>query len=206
LNQKNFPGAIRYIFKAISLNPFFPYNNLIEYRQAFNKKFSASISQRVSELNIEDHKMTKELKEKYMALAEELSNRQEYARTPSFEEIIMEIRKRANSTLIDQEIELKLSENFCDGIVCPMIRGELLRYFPKGTDMHEAIYIERIPEVLDEFEKILKLDPNFILMHTRIGTLMMVEAAYKKDAGQAELGMKRYLQGIDAYISLGMHM
>jgi hypothetical protein len=84
-----------------------------------------------------------------------------------------------------------------------------MKYIPKGKQMHEKLYVERIPEVLTEFEKVLHIDEDFLLMYARIGTLKIIKSLYEKNSVKSEIlvkeGIELFAKGSDVYARLGMY-
>lgn len=212
LNQGKYSGAIRHVFKAIRLHPYFPYKNYEQYKDAFNKIYIAQVNLKSSTILLEGE-MTKEDKEeeskKRITNSIELLARTDFSSTPPFEEVLKQIIARADSKQVYKEMEKVLKTNFCESPVCSIIRGEVLKYIPKGKVMHQSLYVERLPEVLAEFEKVLLADEDFLLMYTRIGVLKTIKSFYEKNSAKAEgllhEGMKLFAKGSDVYSRLAMH-
>lgn len=214
LNQKQYLASLRHVFKSIELNPFFPYNNYSQYKDAFNKRYAAEVNLKVSDIKIEmadenvetDNSNTSH--EDRIAISEDLFNRIDFVGTPGFDDILKEIIARANSDRINDEVEKRFRAKFCASPICEMIRGEVLKYLPKGTAKHEALYLDRLPEVLEEFNKVLSIDKEFVLMYTRIGILKVISSFYQNDDEKSrELmkeGIQLYSKGADVYARLGM--
>jgi tetratricopeptide (TPR) repeat protein len=203
MNQKEYLAAVRHHFRAIKANPYFPFQKYGEFRDAYNRKYIASIlvkAEAVEEAFDDADENQNPERERFNP--EGRSIYQEFPFAQFHEERLLEVIREVKSTEINSAILTELQKDFAPTPISLIIKGELLKYLPKGTLKHEQMYIDRIPEVIALFEKALEMDPDFVLLHGRIGTLILIQALYtvetkreslyKKAAKKLELGREIY--------------
>jgi tetratricopeptide (TPR) repeat protein len=208
LNQKEYLTAVSCLFSAIKLNPYFPYNDQAEHRDAFNKRYTATVSNAAS--HFEEAMLNGESEESLVVertKSLELAKSVDYTSTKDFEHLLKEIILEANSTGVNSKIESSLAKDFIEEPIQHLIRGEVLKYLPLGNAKHDQIYIKRLPSVISEFELLIKKDPEFIITYTRLGALKIIAACYKegkkKRLASMEEGFETFKLGQEVLLRLG---
>ena len=211
LNQKEYVAAVSYLFSAISLNPYFPYNDQVEHRNAFNKRYTSTIANTASyfeEAMLDEESDESILTErtKSMELAESIN----YLSTQSFEDLLKEIINEADSIEVNLKIQSLLSKNFTEEPIKHLIRGEVLKYLPLGNAKHDQLYLKRLPSVINEFELLIEKDPHFIITYTRLGALKIIAAGHeeseKKSSALMKEGFEKFKLGQEVLLRLGFNI
>ncbi|MDN3585667.1 hypothetical protein QWY86_03245 [Pedobacter aquatilis] len=210
INQREFQAGIRHLFKAIKLNPYFPYSRYEEFREAYNRKYVSAVAQHTeifqdAMVESEESQVLEGL-EKFVHPGHDSNDLNAFPFTPFFEELLTRVIQDAASNEINQTILEHLNGDFAPAALSLILKGELHKFMEKGTEKHNAIYLERIPEVIAFWESALVLDPDFILLHGRIGTMMMIQALDATEDQQIpmlEAAFVRMKKGKDVYTRLG---
>ena len=113
IEQKEYFGAIRHLFNAIKLKPFYPYLSYEEFKEEYMLKNASELSNTIVQvresLRKSDEKINIKCDDEKLELAgKENYGRRKYPEMPLFQEIITEIVKRANSERLNKLIEKKL--------------------------------------------------------------------------------------------------
>jgi len=215
LNQREYNGAIRHLFKAIKIHPYFPYDNYVQYRDAYNKRYVAEVNLQTAQVNKESAVEGTSIiddrsEEAILAFSDHLFERFEFSNMATFENVIGEIIKRAQSDYINKNIENELKKDFCVSPIKEIIRGEMLKYLPKGIEKHDELYLDRIPDVIAEFNKALEVDQDFTLMYTRIGMLKLIQSFHEKNTEREKQlfaeGIEYWQKGMDLFARLGVNI
>jgi len=197
LNQREPLAAVRHFFKAIKANPFFPYQHYSEFKEAYNKKYVAKVASSV-ELFEEAIDQTQEIpnpnREKFST--NDIRIDHDYPFAQFHEERLISVLNSLDSPEVNSVILKALQLDFAPRPISLIIKGELLKYIPKGKEKHEKMYVARIPEVIELFEEALEFDPEFALLHGRIGTLMFIQAMYLAE-GKRDAHLKKAFERIN---------
>ncbi|UYQ95672.1 hypothetical protein MKQ68_11215 [Chitinophaga horti] len=211
INQKQYLAGLKHIFVAIALNPYFPYADYMQFRDAFNRRYGAQLSAQTPEIldELDGELGETEGPEWYHEKAAELNSSIEYSNTSIFSEILKFVIRDAESDDVNTYIEEVFSSEFCAAPGKFLIIGDVAKYLPKGDLKSDAIYIERIPEVIQALEAALEMDSEFVLLDSRIGILMVTEAFSIEDESyrnqRLEEGMARHLKGSEYMHRFGLY-
>jgi hypothetical protein len=207
LNLAKYDLAIPPAFKAIKLDPYFPYKNYEEFKHAFSKRYIIEISS--SAINFMEPEDQEKNKDRIGRETKNLMKTIEYSDSPFHYELIREIILRADAPSTNSIIDRFLLENFCDIPMQNIIRGEVLKVMPKGSDKNDILFIERIPECVAEFQKVLDNDAEFVIMFSKIGALeftraLNTEMAEPEQMELIERSVGLIKRGQDLFHELGM--
>ena len=196
LNQKEYSGALDHVIRSAKIWPYYPYRNYAEYKDSFVKKYMGEINLKASEFipllddNTEDSQEKVDRATEMMFQGLDLFSRVENVDTPSTDQIIKWIMAEADSADFYKEVEKVMTEEISIFPVDQMIKSEVLKYIPKGTAKSDALYIDRIPEILVLLKKILEGDTEFTVIYLKIGTLMFIQSCEVENEKDKEVHLK----------------
>lgn len=212
LNQGEFRAAIRHLFKSIKINPYFPYVDYNGYKQAYIKIYIAQVNLRASGIleDVASPKPNQNETISNISQSVDLLNSIGYIDLPTFEETFREIISRAASSEINKEIENRLETEFCNPPICHIIRAEVYKFLPKGKKMINQIYTDRISKIISELNRVMQLDEDFPLIHTRIGILKILASLNELNKARKEIliseGVQSYRKGEEIFSRLGINI
>ena len=210
-NQREFVGGLRHLFKAIKLNPYFPYNRYEDFREAYNRKYVSAVAEQSKKIQeaIEESDDKEGLvgKEKFVHPGHDVDRISEFPFTQFYEELLTQVIQDADSQDVNDTILKHLSEAVVPEAFSLSFKGELYKYLPKGSKKYNLIYVDQIPEIIDFFEAALILDPDYVLLHGRIGTLMMILGMHSEEEDEQktifEAAFVRMNKAKETYSRLG---
>jgi Txe/YoeB family toxin of Txe-Axe toxin-antitoxin module len=206
--EKEYQGAVSSIIKAISYNPFYPYKNYESLKADYNKRYAVDL---VPELN-----NYKELfpeidvtAEENLAIAEELWQQIEFKEVSYNYMILKDImcetqNDKALIAFIEQELT-KLDDNSPFILVT---KSEIVRFLKKGWRRVNKIYYSRMDETIGYLKKAAELDPDFPVLYTKIGSLLIMKGAHSFLFGAKSSweGAQMYNKGSHFLAQLGFRM
>jgi len=201
IDQKQFSGAIKHIIKSIKLNPYYPYDNYISLKQDITKKYAIEMipalneNQKVLETGVSDEVNNK--------VKENLLTQIKYVETTFNYEIIKEILLKANSKEIEDLLVEELKNSDKNNPFVLYIEYEVIKYIKKGDDKFNEMYVARFDDCINLLYEILKLDSDFPLIYTKLGTMLFMKGVHFSDDELIERGGKEYKKGIHIMTELG---
>jgi len=176
--SENYTQAINHLFKALKTNPYYPFTDYKSWKSETIKSYVISISSILPEV-VEDLKK-EQIKEEDTYNEEEILNiymnavsQIEFPHMVSYTSLIIDIIEQAESEYLNKIIEEKLREDICESPIQNYIKGEILKYLPKGTERINKLYTDRLDDVISEFKKVLEIDEDFPLMNNKYGTMLL---------------------------------
>lgn len=126
-----------------------------------------------------------------------IQNKLEFESSTHNYKILIEIINRNienESVLIEIENKLEKSLIKNQNIFSLIFIAEAYKFLPLGDEMHNKIYVNRIPKVIEILQKAISLDIDFELLHLRIGSLMLMYGfnSTEKETEKAMEYMKKY--------------
>lgn len=202
IEQKEYFGALKHLFNSIRLNPHFPYKDYISLKQDYTKKYALEL---LPELESTSSEMKIEMNsEENNKIAEALAKQVEYFDIAFSYYMIREITNGDSSTEMMDAIKKELQTLSNTSPFISLTKCEILKYIPKGEKMFNALYIDRIPECQKLLQEVLKVDNDFPLIHTKLGTLLMIKGIVYDNQKLIEEGMEEWKKGMHFFSKVGI--
>jgi tetratricopeptide (TPR) repeat protein len=204
--EAEYEGAVSSIIKAISLNPFYPYPNYSSLKENYTKRYAVELAPKLNEMQelFEDIDVTAD---ENLKVAEELSNQIEFKETSYHYEILKHImyNNQDNKDLIEYiEEEMRKLEDTSPFIL--ITKSEIIRFLKKGTKRVNDIYAERMDDTIEYLKRALVLDPDFPVIYTKVGSLLLMKSVHMSDSSASEEFVKMYKKGGHFLAQLGFRM
>lgn len=199
--QKQFTGAVQHIVKSIKLNPYFPYDSYIDLKQDFTKKYGIALTPYLNEAN--KRLETNIDGQANDALKAELMKQIQYAETTFNYDIIKHILQKDNSEEIGEFLIRELDKLDKSNPFLLLTKSEVIRYIKKGTEKFNEIYVDRFDECISLLREILKLDSEFPLINTKLGTMIMLKGVHFDNKELIDEGVEEFKKGMHFMLELG---
>lgn len=200
IEQDELKGAISYIINSIQLNPYYPYSNYHTFKTNFSKRYGIELSYSIEgtskEFEVDEINDFEKIREQ---LSESIVSKEAEFNT----KIVQEIIRRDDKQLFLKylEIELKVLDNSNPAIL--LLKSDILKYLPDGTEKINEIYYGRIDETISLLNEIIKIDNKFPIINAKIGSLMMSKAIHNGNEKDIENGIKIWTEGMHFLTELG---
>lgn len=177
LEQKEYTASIKYIFQAISLNPYYPYASYEDLKPDYTKKYGIKMADELNhtETILETNDMDPEHNDRVKM---ELLQQIKFPDSTWHYEIVHEIMRRDMS---DQNINLIEAEMAKLDSTDPFIlisKSEILKYLRKGTEKINEVYVDRVDECMKTLREAFKLDSSFVLIHSKLGAILFMKGIH----------------------------
>lgn len=204
LEQAEYNAAVKHIFNAVELNPFFPYSDYQSLKQEYTKKYVADmipIMHEVAEIIGSDPGLTENTK-----IAEELKMHLTFTDITFHYTIIQEILGRNSTKEIIDQINDEMDKLDSSEPFLSMIKCEVLKFIPKGTEKMNAMYVDQFEPCINLLEEMLLGDPDFALIKTKVGILRMMKGWHFNNENDINKGIEEYKKGMHLYSQLGLNI
>jgi hypothetical protein len=136
-------------------------------------------------------------------IKENLLTQVKYAEATFNYEIIKEILLKSNSNEIENLLvdELKSLDRNNPFILYTV--HEVIKYIKKGEEKFQEMYVARFDDCINLLNEILKLDSDFPLIHTKLGTMLFMKGVHFKDEELLKRSGEEYCKGIHIMTELG---
>ncbi len=208
--SENFIQAVVHLFKAIKLNPYYPFSDYTAWKGETIKAYAIELSSSYSKISeeLEDTELDKEDESEWKQLDYNMLSqvsKLEFPGAVSYISLITNILEQAEAESINKLVEEKLQTNFCESPMQNYIRGEVLKYLPKGTEKIEKLYIDRLGEIIQQFEKVIEIDDDFPLIHSKYGTMLLFKE-FSQGTNNYDLSMIHFKKGLEFFSKFGFNM
>jgi Txe/YoeB family toxin of Txe-Axe toxin-antitoxin module len=205
-------AAVQHIIKSLDLSPYYPYEDYETLKQDYTKKYAINLTPKMNEIldEIKDMEFDEiNLDKNYVEENEKVTNNLEQQVDYKFatfnHEFLREIILRDESektinALLNGFAKLDKSNPF---ILLSI--AEVIRFVKKGNEKVNAIYVNRFDETINLLKEVLKLDNEFPLIHTKIGSLMAMKGMHFNNEQMVEEGMKEWEKGMHYMTQLGFN-
>ncbi len=204
IEQGEFEGAIKHIFNSIALNPFFPYPDYQTLKQDYTKKYVVDMIPIMNEMN-----KLMELDPNFDAnlkIAEELNKHISFFDVTYNYSIVREILQRKNSNEIVEFVTAEMEKLDNSEPFILLTKCEIMKVIPKGTERIDALFVEQFEDCIKLLKEMTILDPDFPLINTKLGTLMMMKGIHFDNQSEIEGGVEEYKKGMHIYSKLGLNI
>lgn len=208
--QDEFPAAIQHIIKSIKLSPYYPYEYYATLKQDYTKKYAINLTPKmneiiedIGEMELEAYITVKEYVKENEKVRDNLEKQVDYLFATFNYELLREIVLKDES---DKTIKAlldgfeKLDKN--DPFILLSI-AEVIRFVKKGNEKYNAIYVSRFDETIKLLKEVLKLDSEFPLINTKLGSLMTMKGMYFDNEKLVREGMEEWQKGMHYMTQLG---
>jgi len=187
--SKNYHSAIKHIFKAIKLNPYYPHDDYESWKPECLSRYATSFGDSLAAV-AEDLKNSldpKILKGEHVENSEikaaqfNAASQTNYPTILSYVDIITEIISAANSKSINQEILGYIDSEICISPIQEFIKGDIIKFIPIRGEKVNKVYVGRFDSVIEYFESILEIDPDFPLIHNKMGAILLLKYGTPKN-------------------------
>lgn len=200
MEQESYSGAIQHIIKSINYNPYFPYSDYATLKQDFTKKYGIELVPNYNNLNNE---INYEDDIDFNSVKNDLEQQINFIEVSFHYSVIKEILQKNNTQAIRDELDRSFSKLDQTNPFVLLIISEIIKHMEKGSQKYNEIYIDRIDETVTLLKKVLEIDNDFPLIHTKIGTLMCIKGFHYDNEKIIEEGFKEYNKGIHIMSRLG---
>jgi hypothetical protein len=210
-HQDEFPAAIQHVIKSLILSPYYPYENYETLKQDYSKKYAINLTPKMNEIlvEMEDNQeldltvADKEYGEESEKIRGKLEQQVDYLFSTFNHELLREIILKDESdktikALLDGFKKLDKSNPF---ILLSI--AEVIRFVKKGNEKYNSIYISRFDETINLLREVLKMDNDFPLIHTKIGSLLLMKGSHFNNENLVREGMEEMQKGIHYMKQLG---
>ncbi len=205
LEQKEFSAAIKHIFNAISLNPHFPYESyeilMPNYSKRYGIELLPSLNGAQEFLEFSSSEQLENLR-----VVEELSSQVKFKDATYHYQIVHELMRRGDKVETVKLIEDELSKLDSKQPFILVTKSEILKHLEKGSEKINEIYLERFDECIRNLKEALILDPNFILIHTKLATLLFLNGIHFSNDTIIDEAVNEYKKGLHFMTQLGFRM
>jgi hypothetical protein len=205
LEQKEGAGSVKAIFKAISLNPYYPYDTYTTLKHYYTKRYGIelipSINSTIEKMGVKGSKPETNLR-----IREELKRQVLFLDTTYHYEILKEIIRRNEKGAIIELIEEELSKLDQESPFLMLTKCEILKYLPKGKQKINEIFAERVDDCCVLLREVIRLDPEFILVYTKLGSLLLLRGVHYNNQSLVREGFEEYAKGQHFLSRLGIQM
>lgn len=171
-------SALNSLIDAIKMNPYYPYSTYQDYKAAYRQEYTNKL-EKDGDYNDSSN----------------VDNNTE-AGTPvqSLNSFVLAFNK--DSALMKQTEMLlrQLTEENRDSVLFWYVRAEITKFLPKGKSKLNSLYLDRIPEAISYYKTVLKLDPSFEIIKTKIFILYVMELASGKLSSKQEETVRHELE------------
>lgn len=200
LEQDELKGAISYIISSIKLNPYYPYSNYQTFKTNFSKRYgielSYSIEKMSKDIELGDENDFEEIRRQ---LSNSIVSKDAEFNTKIIQEIISKDIKKSSLAYLENELKTLDSSN--PAIL--LLKSDIIKYLPDGTEKVNEIYFGRIDETVSILNEINKFDNKFPIINAKIGSLMMIKAFHNENEKDIENAIKIWSEGIHFLTELG---
>lgn len=201
--EKEYHGAVSNIFKAIAINPFYPYTNYESLKADYSKRYAVELVPTLNQMNELFPDIDVSCEEN-TAIAEELWQQIEFKEVSYNYMILKGIMYDTQDdkdliNYIEQELE-KLDNN------SPFIlitKSEIIRFLKKGTKRINEMYASRLDDAINYLRKAIALDSDFPVLYTKIGSLLLMKGANSFSPKSLKESMEMYKKGGHFLAQLG---
>lgn len=205
-NEGQFFGAVTCIIKAMVIWPYYPYKDFSSLKNDYAKRYALELIPEMNEINelFPEIDLTSE---ENKLLSEELASQIEFKEVPYHYVILKEIMYDTQNDLeLVKFIETELVK-LDDKIPFQLItKSEVIRYLKKGTNRINQMYSDRLEETLNYLRKAIELDPEFSILYTKLGSLLLIKGFHFTDQTSIEEGIEMYKKGAHFLSQLGFRM
>lgn len=208
--EKEYYGAVSSIIRAITFNPFYPYQNYESLKADYSKRYAIEL---VQELN-KNQTLFPEIDvtaEENLAIANELRQQIEIKEV-SYNHMILKdiIQETQNDKAMIAFIEQELTKLDDNSPFILVTKSEIVRFLKKGWRWRRVnkMYYARMDETIGYLKKAAELDPDFPVLYTKIGVLLIMKGAHSWFSGAktAWEGAQMYNKGSHFLVQLGFRM
>jgi|GEM_PF-2872217 hypothetical protein len=200
LEQNELRGAATYLISAIKLNPYYPYFNYHTFKDNYTKRYGIELSYSIEKMskildtNTDNDfdKVRNKIREGIISIDADFNHN-------LLLQIIAKDQKGINYNHIEQEL-LKL-EN--DNIATMLIKAEVLKYLPDGSEKINEAYSGRLDGVIELLKEIALRDSSFSVIHSKIGSLLMNKLMLNPDESKMKEAMDLWVNGMHFLTELG---
>jgi len=171
-------GAVSSIIKAISFNPHYPYKDYESLKADYSKRYAIELFPTFNDMQ-ELFPEIDVTAEENNAIADGLRQQIEFQEV-SYNYIILKnimYETRKDNALISfVEREIKKLENTSPFVL--ITKSEVIRYLRKGWRWRKIneMYLSRLDETIDYLKQAAELDPDFPVLYSKIGSLLILKA------------------------------
>jgi tetratricopeptide (TPR) repeat protein len=205
-------AAVQHIIKSLELSPYYPYEDYETLKNDYTKKYAINLTPKMSEildeikdLELDENNNDKNYIEENEKVTNNLEQQIDYKFATFNHEFLKEIILKDESentinAVLDGFAKLDKSNPF---ILLSI--AEVIRFVKKGNEKVNALYVDRFDETINLLKDVLKIDNEFPLIHTKIGSLMSMKGMHFNNEKIIEEGMKELEKGIHYMTQLGFN-
>lgn len=205
-DDKEYHGAVSSIFKAITLNPFYPYTNYASLKADYSKRYAVELVPTLNEMNVLFPEIDVSSEEN-TAIAEELWQQIEFKEVSYNYLILKEIMydTQDDKDLINYiEHELEKLDNNSPFIL--ITKSEIIRFLKKGTKKINGIYESRLDDAINYLRTAIALDSDFPVLYTKTGSLLLMKGAHSFSPKSLKESAEMYKKGAHFLAQLGFRI
>lgn len=200
--QDEFTGSIEYAFKALEINPYYPYRNYVELKQDYTKIYGSKLVPSIFETRKMVDIESNEDSINYSKFL--LENQTKYPQIPHTYVILDEILQQKQSKEIRELIQKNFDKLDNENPFILLCKSETFKYMKKGKEKYNEIYVGRFDDCIKILEKIKSMDPEFTLIRTKLGIMKFLKAMHNGDEDLLKEGLKEWKTGAHFIKELGL--
>lgn len=207
-SEKEYYGAVSSIFKAISLNPFYPYKDYASLKADYSKRYAVELIPEFAKYEsvITDVEINEEENIKIAeGLWEQIEFKEASYHYVALKDIMYETQNnRALISFIEDELS-KLDETIPFILIT---KSEVVRYLRKGWRWRRVnkMYYARLDETIEYLKRAIQLDSDLPVLYTKIGVLLFMKSfhSFFLKAKYMDEAMKMFHRGFHFLTQLGI--
>ncbi len=208
IEQNELNGALKHLFKSISLNPYYPYDSYNALKHDYTKIYVLNMAPLMKEVSDEVEKIDPKFDSKLDLeqidfVSEQLSQQVAYIDVPFLYILIQRILKTNPPQRVVDQLILRLNdldENIPFNL---MIKCESIKYIKAGNEKLNEIYVGRLDECIRLMRKIIAIDNEFPLARTKLATYLLFKGVHFGNDTFLEEAGKEYDAGLHYMAEMG---
>ncbi len=201
--QNELLGAVTYLIGSIKKNPYYPYFSYNTFKDNYVKRYGVELSYSIQDFSdsLEINNSNDFNKVRQRLIENTISPDMPYNHTLLLE-IIEKDENGKTSKYIEQEL-FKIENN--DAAIM-LIKAEVIKYLPDGSEKINSIYSGRIDNVVQLLEEVVEKDNSFSVIHSKIGALLMNKAVLNANENEMKIAMEKWTRGMHFLTELGFNV
>lgn len=203
-------AAVQHIIKSMELSPYYPYEDYKTLKQDYTKKYAINLTPKMNEIldEIKDIELDESNNDQDYARKNEkvtnvLEQQIDYKFATFNHEFLREIVLRDESEKTTRSLLEGFDKLDKNNPFILLSIAEVIRFVKKGDKKVNALYVDRFDETINLLKEVLKLDNEFPLIHTKIGSLMIMKGMHFNNEKIIEDGMEEWQKGMHFMTQLG---
>ncbi|RYJ44292.1 hypothetical protein [Flavobacterium beibuense] len=203
LEQGQTLAAFQHIMKSIKYNPFYPYEDYESLKQDYTKRYAIEVISKMPEFYDDTEADIARIEENFSIMGNLVEQIEHPFATYNYE-IIKEILRRDSSQKMIDYLEDSFSQLDKDNPFILLSMSEVIRYAKKGTEKINEIYAERVDEAIDLLKKVIEIDNDFAIIHSKIGTVIWMKGIHYENEEITNEGIEEMRKGMHYISQVGL--